>query len=96
MRVQELTAAFTERYPIDLQESYDNSGEQVSFHDQPVDRVLVSLDVVDAQLALSRTRVQRLQAAYDFDAALAEFLEACGMSSRFEDYRSYAEQEVRR
>ncbi|HPU88526.1 MAG TPA: Nif3-like dinuclear metal center hexameric protein [Spirochaetota bacterium] len=48
MRVQELTAAFTERYPIDLQESYDNSGEQVSFHDQPVDRVLVSLDVVDA------------------------------------------------
>jgi outer membrane protein TolC len=55
-----------------------------------------SLDVVDAQLALSRTRVQRLQAAYDFDAALAEFLEACGMSSRFEDYRSYAEQEVRR
>jgi len=55
-----------------------------------------SLDVVDAQLTLSRTRVERLRAAYDFDVALAEFLEACGMSACFEDYRAYAEQEVRR
>ena len=55
-----------------------------------------SLDVVDARLALSRTRVERLQAAYDFDTALAEFLEACGMSARFEDYRTDAAQEVRK
>jgi len=45
-----------------------------------------SLDVVDAQLALSRARVDRLTALYDLDVALARLLEASGQSQRFLEY----------
>jgi outer membrane protein TolC len=45
-----------------------------------------SLDVVDAQLALSRARVDRLTALYDLDVALARLLEASGQSERFPEY----------
>jgi outer membrane protein TolC len=45
-----------------------------------------SLDVVDAQLALSRARVDRLTALYDLDVALARLLEASGQSERFLEY----------
>jgi len=54
----------------------------------------MSTDVVDARLALSRVQIGRLAAAYDFDVALAELLEACGMSERFEDFRLHADKEV--
>jgi outer membrane protein TolC len=43
-----------------------------------------SLDVVDARLSLSRVELERLAAAYDFDVALADLLEASGESARFE------------
>lgn len=45
-----------------------------------------SLDVVDAQLALSRVLVERLNAAFEFDVALSELLEVCGMSSSLTGY----------
>lgn len=54
-----------------------------------------SLDVVDAQLTLSGVHVKRLVAAFDFDVALAELLEASGQSEKFEDYRSRAYLEIR-
>lgn len=54
-----------------------------------------SLDVVDAELSLSMIRIERLRSAYAFDVSLAEFLEACGKSDRFESYRLAATQEVR-
>ena len=41
-----------------------------------------SLDVVDAQLALSRAQVDRLTAVYDLDLAVARLLEASGQSGR--------------
>jgi len=53
-----------------------------------------STDVVDARLALSRVQLGRLAAAYDFDVALAELLEVCGMAERFEEFRSRADMEV--
>ena len=53
-----------------------------------------SLDVVDAQLSLSTAQVQRLQAAYAYDVALAALLEASGHSERFEEYRLRADVEV--
>ena len=53
-----------------------------------------SLDVVDAQLALSRVKIERLQAAYEFDVSLAELLEASGISERFDDYRREGATEV--
>jgi outer membrane protein TolC len=45
-----------------------------------------SLDVVDAQLALSRAQVDRLTAVYDLDLAVARLLEASGQSGRFLEY----------
>jgi outer membrane protein TolC len=45
-----------------------------------------SLDVVDAQLALSRVLVERLNAAFEFDVALSELLETCGMSDSLTVY----------
>jgi outer membrane protein TolC len=45
-----------------------------------------SLDVVDAELALSRAQVDRLNALYELDVALARLLEASGQSSRFPEY----------
>jgi outer membrane protein TolC len=51
-----------------------------------------SLDVVDAELSLSVIRIERLRSAYAFDVSLAEFLEACGQSDRFETYRLAAQE----
>ena len=48
--------------------------------------IATSLDVVDAQLALSRVLVDRLNAAFEFDVALSELLEACGMSDSLTEY----------
>ena len=45
-----------------------------------------SMEVVDARLALSRVEIERLAAAYDFDVALADLLEASGQSERFEAF----------
>jgi outer membrane protein TolC len=53
-----------------------------------------SLDVVDAQLALSRVKTERLVAVYDFDVALAGLLEASGHSERFDEYRTRSNVEV--
>ena len=49
-----------------------------------------SLDVVDAELALSRARVDRLTAIYQLDVALARLLEASGRSAEFVEYLSHA------
>ena len=45
-----------------------------------------SLEVVDAQLALSRIQVERLKAQYDAVVALARLLEASGQSERIAEY----------
>lgn len=50
-----------------------------------------SVDLVDAQLALSRVRIERLQALYEYDVALAELLETSGMSDRYLEYLSLGE-----
>jgi outer membrane protein TolC len=50
-----------------------------------------SLEVVDAQLTLQAVRLQRLLAAYEFDVALAELLEAAGEPGRFSDLRRRAD-----
>jgi outer membrane protein TolC len=50
-----------------------------------------SIEVVDAQLTLQGVRLQRLLAAYDYDVALAELLEATGEPGRFSDLRRQAD-----
>lgn len=46
-----------------------------------------STEVVDAQLALSQVRIERLQAMYAYDLSLAHLLEYAGISSQFPDYQ---------
>ena len=53
-----------------------------------------SLDVVDAQLSLSAAEVERLRAAYAFDIALAQLLEASGQGKSFLRYLAGAQMEV--
>lgn len=45
-----------------------------------------SVEVVDAQLQLSKVEIERLQAAYQFDVALARLLQSCGNSQLFLQY----------
>ena len=52
-----------------------------------------SLDVVDAEMALSRVRIERLRAMYDFDVALASLLEVSGGSEKIDEYRMRSERE---
>jgi outer membrane protein TolC len=50
-----------------------------------------SLEVVDAQLALQGVQLQRLAAAYAFDVALAELLEATGDADQFVTHLAHAD-----
>jgi outer membrane protein TolC len=51
-----------------------------------------TLEVVDAEVQLSRARIERAAAAYQFDVALAEMLEASGQADRFDEYRQRGEE----
>jgi len=46
-----------------------------------------SIDVVDARLNLSKVKIERLHALYEFDVSLARLLEVCGLSEQYEIYR---------
>lgn len=50
-----------------------------------------SSDLIDAELNLAGVRTERLQAAYKFDLALAQLLEAAGISEEFADYARRAD-----
>jgi len=56
--------------------------------------VSTSLSVVDAQLAFSKVKIEKLNAVYKFDVALAELLEVCGPSETYEDYQHNDDVEV--
>ena len=45
-----------------------------------------SADVIDAQLNLAAIRIERMQAAFNYDVALAQLLEAAGLSDEFMSY----------
>lgn len=45
-----------------------------------------SSDLVDAELNLAKVRTERMQAAYNYDLALARLLEAAGVSDEFVSY----------
>ena len=52
-----------------------------------------SIDVVDARLNLSKVKIERLQALYEFDVSLARLLEVSGISDQYENYRKDARTE---
>ena len=45
-----------------------------------------SSDVIDAELNYAKARIERLEAAYEFDTALARLLEASGVGEEFVEY----------
>ena len=53
-----------------------------------------SLDVIDARLGLGGARVERAQAAYQYDVALAQLLEISGQMDRFEEFRRRADEVI--
>ena len=78
-----------------LDASMENARENLRARTRAFEEGLgASLDVVDAQLSLSADKVMRLQAAYEYDVALARLLEAGGHGERFESYRRRARIEV--
>src|SRR5690606_369853 len=56
--------------------------QQLSFREGQV----TSLDVIDAQLRLGGTMVERARAAYEYDVSLARLLEISGQVDRYHDY----------
>jgi outer membrane protein TolC len=72
-----------------LQPAQDLASENLRVRTRAFEEGLAtSLDVVDARLSASRVELERLSAAYDFDVALAELLEASGQGERFEALRA--------
>ena len=53
-----------------------------------------SMDVIDARLGLGGARVERAQAAYQYDIALARLLEISGQMDRFEEFRRRADEVI--
>lgn len=45
MLVKEIITFLNNKFPVELQEAYDNAGEQVSFPEAPVRGILISLDI---------------------------------------------------
>ena len=45
MKVEDLVQFFNSRFPLYLQEEYDNSGEQVSFSGETVSGIMICLDL---------------------------------------------------
>ena len=50
-----------------------------------------SLDVIDARLSLGRARIDRAQAAYQFDLTLAQLLELSAQTDRYGEYARKAD-----
>lgn len=50
-----------------------------------------SAELIDAELNLAKARTERMQAAYNFDVALAQLLEAAGISEEFAAYSRRAD-----
>lgn len=48
--------------------------------------IAASTELVDAELNLAKVRIERMQAAYGYDVALARLLEAAGVSDEFSAY----------
>ena len=51
-----------------------------------VEGMATSTDLIDAELNLAKVRIERMQAAYNFDVSLAKLLEAAGISEEFIGY----------
>lgn len=80
---------------VALQDSYAYADEYVRVRRKAFQEGLAtSLDVIDAELYLSRVEIDRLKAVFEFDVNLAKLLAICGDTDRLQIYRTKGEQEV--
>ncbi len=88
---QELMLAL-EQYQS-IQSSFKFAEEYLRVREKAfVEGSATSLDVVDAELAFAKVRIDKLKAAYDYDVALGALLEASGQSSLIDQYMSEREE----
>jgi outer membrane protein TolC len=93
MQYQELTKA-QDRYET-LKTATALSEEYLRIRKRAFEEgMATSLDVVDAELNTSKIKIEKLQAMYDYDVALARLLEASGLSDLYDAYRRKAYAEV--
>ena len=50
-----------------------------------------ALELIDAETNMAKVQTERAQAAYDYDLALAQLLESCGLSDEFTAYMARAD-----
>ena len=55
-----------------------------AFHEEMTN----ATEVVDARLALSKVRIERLEAMYGFDKTLSQILQYAGISEQFSSYQN--------
>jgi outer membrane protein TolC len=87
---------------MDALEQYESTDAALEFAQEYVrvrtrafeEGLSTSVEVVDAQLALSRVKIERLTALYNFDVSLANLLEASGQNNEFEVYFNRSDVEV--
>jgi outer membrane protein TolC len=53
-----------------------------------------TLDLIDAETNVAKVQTERAQSAYEYVMALANLLEACGLSEEFSTYRARADVQV--
>ena len=102
--VRDLETLVSSRYQelMKAREQFDALQTSMNFADENLrarrrafeEGLATSLEVVDAQLSLSAAEVERLRAAYAFDIALAQLLEASGQGKEFPRYLAVAQMEV--
>ena len=67
--------------------SIELAGENLRVRERAFEEGLAtSVEVVDASVSLARAQLGRFKAAYDFDAALFQLLEASGRSHLWQEY----------
>jgi outer membrane protein TolC len=77
---------------VSLDSALELAAEMVRVRSRAFDEgFATSVEVVDAQVTLQAVKLQRLLAAYEFDVALAELLEATGQPGRYTDLRQRAD-----
>lgn len=101
---QDILTLVEKRYNelMNASEQYESTNSALEFAEEYVrvrtrafeEGMSTSVDVVDAQLALSRVKIERLTALYNFDVSLANLLEASGQNNNFEIYFNRSDVEV--
>ncbi len=51
MNIRDLTEYLNNRFPIELQEKYDNTGDQVSFTEKSINNILLAVDIEEKIIA---------------------------------------------